>query len=188
GRSGEAFRLGSRGGVVARHFFPVDGDYVVKLRLQRTAADVIRGLNAPSHIEIRVDGVRVGEFTVGDPNLAVPGGAYDSNVRNGPLTNADDALQVRIPVKAGLRTVVATILKVDNSAPEGLGPARIPIWSYEGDVATLPVALSSMLIGGPYNGRVPEDSPSRRRLFVCRPANAGEEPTCAKKILTTVAT
>jgi hypothetical protein len=84
--------------------------------------------------------------------------------------------------------VVATILKVDNSAPEGLGPAQIPIWSYEGNIATLPIAVSSMLIGGPYDGRVPEESLSRRRLFVCRPAGAGEEAACAKKILTAVAT
>jgi mono/diheme cytochrome c family protein len=187
-RLGEEFPLGSRGGVVARHFFPVDADYVIKLRLQRTSADVIRGLNAQSHIEIRVDGARVGEFTLGDPMLTVPNAGYDANVRNGPLTNADDALQVRVPVKAGLRTVVATILKVDNAAPEGLGPAQIPIWSYEGNIASLPVAISSMLIGGPYDGRVPEDSLSRRRLFVCRPASGGEEAACAKKILTTVAT
>jgi len=187
-RLGEEFPLGSRGGVVARHYFPVDADYIVKLRLQRTAADVIRGLNAPSHIEIRVDGVRVSEFTLGNPNLTVPSGAYDANVRNGPLTNADDALEVRVPIKAGLRTVVATILKVDNAAPEGLGPARIPIWSYEGNVATLPVAISSMLIGGPYNGRVPEDSASRRRVFVCRPAGQSDEAACATKILSTLAT
>jgi hypothetical protein len=187
-RLGEEFPLGSRGGVVARHYFPVDGDYVIKLRLQRTSADVIRGLNAPSHLDIRVDGVRVGEFTVGNPNLTVPNAGYDSNVRNGPLTNADAALEVRVPVKAGLRVVVATILKVDNAAPEGLGPARIPIWSYEGNIATLPVAISSMLIGGPYNGRVPDDSLSRRRLFVCRPARAGEEAACAKKIITMLAT
>jgi hypothetical protein len=187
-RLGEEFPLGSRGGVVARHYFPVDGDYVIKLRLQRTSADVIRGLNASSHIEVRVDGVRVGEFTVGNPNLTVPNAGYDANVRNGPLTNADDALEVRVPIKAGLRTVVATILKVDNAAPEGLGPARIPIWSYEGNVATLPVAISSMLIGGPYNGGVPHDSLSRRRLFVCRPASPGEEPACASKILRTLAT
>jgi len=187
-RLGEEFPLGSRGGIVARHFFPVDGDYAIKLRLQRTSADVIRGLNEPSHIEIRVDGARVAEFTLGDPKLAVPGGAYDTSYRNGPLTNADDALQVRVPVKAGLRTVIATILKVDHAAPEGLGPARIPIWSYEGNVATLPVAVSSMLIGGPYDGRVPEDSASRRRLFVCRPAAAGDESACATKILSTIAT
>ena len=59
-RLGEDFPLGSRGGIAARHYFPVDGEYVFKVRLARTYADVIRGLNVPNEIEIRVDGVRVG--------------------------------------------------------------------------------------------------------------------------------
>src|SRR6266480_6733155 len=58
-RLSEDFPLGSRGGIAARHYFPVDGEYVFKLRLQRTYADVIRGLNEPNQIEIRVDGVQV---------------------------------------------------------------------------------------------------------------------------------
>src|SRR4029078_6774857 len=57
-RLGESFSLGSRGGVAARHYFPVDGEYVLKVRLGRTYADVIRGLHIPNEIEIRVDGVR----------------------------------------------------------------------------------------------------------------------------------
>ena len=69
-RLGEDFPLGSRGGIAARHYFPVDGEYVIKVRLARTYADVIRGLNAPSEIEIRVDGARVGQFTIGGAELA----------------------------------------------------------------------------------------------------------------------
>ena len=49
------------------------------------------------------------------------------------------------------------------------------------------LAISSLLIGGPYNGRVPKDSPSRQRIFVCRPANAQEDAACATKILSTLA-
>src|SRR5215813_9029811 len=64
-RLSEDFPLGSRGGIAARHYFPVDGEYILKLRLQRTYADVIRGLNEPSEIEIRVDGGRVGRFELG---------------------------------------------------------------------------------------------------------------------------
>ena len=64
-RLDEDFPLGSRGGIAARHYFPVDGEYVFKVRLQRTYGGVIRGLNAANQIEIRVDGTRVGQFTVG---------------------------------------------------------------------------------------------------------------------------
>ena len=64
-RLGEDFPLGSRGGIAARHYFPVDGEYVFKMRLQRTNQGVIRGLNVANQIEIRVDGTRVGQFTIG---------------------------------------------------------------------------------------------------------------------------
>ncbi len=49
-RLGEDFPLGSKGGVAARHYFPVDGEYVFKLRLQRAWDSIIRGLNVPDSI------------------------------------------------------------------------------------------------------------------------------------------
>ncbi len=187
-RLGEDFSLGSRGGIAARHYFPVDGEYIFRVRLQRTFQDVIRGLNEQSQIEIRVDGVRVGQFTLGGgAELAAQAAADYREVKAGDMTNADDALQVRVPLKAGLRTVVATLLKSNDVQPEGLGPARIPIWSREGDVPTASAAISSLLIGGPYNAQVPQDSPSRRLVFVCRPASSVEENACATKILSTLA-
>jgi mono/diheme cytochrome c family protein len=187
-RLSEDFPLGSRGGIAVRHYFPVDGEYIFKLRLQRTFQDVIRGLNEPSQFEIRVDGVRVGQFTLGGgAELAAQAAADYRDVRAGQITTGDDALQVRVPMKAGLRSVAATILKSNDVLPEGLGPARIPIWSREGDVPTVPAYISSLLIGGPYNAKAPKDSPSRSRLFVCRPANNAEETACARKILSTLA-
>ena len=74
-----------------------------------------------------------------------------------------------MPLKAGLRQVLATVVKSEDIKAEGLGPARIPIWNREGDVPSAELSISSLLIGGPYNGRVPTDSPSRRRIFVCLP-------------------
>src|SRR5262249_9667155 len=64
-RLGEEFPLGSRGGIVARHYFPVDGDYVFKVRMDRTDTGLIRGLSAMNEIEIRVDGARVGQLRIG---------------------------------------------------------------------------------------------------------------------------
>jgi hypothetical protein len=190
-RLSEDFPLGSRGGIAARHYFPVDGEYIIKLRLQRTYADVIRGLNERNEIEIRVDGVRVGHFTIGGGSeLAAQAAADYRDLRAGALTTADDALQVRISLQAGLRTIVGTIVKSNDVLPEGLGPARIPIWSREGDVPTMPAFISSLLIGGPYNAQLPKESPSRRRIFVCRPQSSmtnAEETACATEILSTFA-
>jgi hypothetical protein len=187
-RLSEDFPLGSRGGIAIRHYFPVDGEYILKPRLQRSFQDVIRGLNELSEIEIRVDGVRVGHFKIGGgSDLAAQSLLDYRDVRAGPLLNADDVLQVRVPLKAGLRTVEVTILKTNDVMPEGLGPPRIPIWSREGDVNTAPVAISSLLIGGPYNAQVPKDSPSRRSIFVCQPTSKADETACATKILSRLA-
>jgi hypothetical protein len=175
----EAFPLGTRGGIAARHYFPVDGEYVLKLRLQRTYTSVIRGLNAPNQFEIRVDGKRVGQFTLG-------GGTAASQPKNF-LYDGDDALQVRVPVKAGLRQVVATMLKSENAEPEGAGPDRIPVWSRESDNPAASASISSLLIGGPYDAHVPADSPSRRLLFVCHPVGDVEELSCATKIASNLA-
>jgi mono/diheme cytochrome c family protein len=172
-RLGESFSLGSRGGIAVRHYFPVDGEYVIKLRLLQTYAGVIRGLNNPATIEIRVDGVRVGQYTIGGASQ--------------PTENADEKLQARVTLKAGLRQVLATIVKSEDIRAEGLGPDRVPIWNREGDVPTAELAISSLLVGGPYNGRVPQDSPSRRRVFVCQPSSASDETACATKILSSLA-
>jgi len=186
-RLGEGFSLGARGGIAARHYFPLDAEYDFRVRLLRTYAGVIRGLNTPASIEIRVDGARVGQFTIGGPNAAPRDqAAADSPGAADPSDEADEILQVRVPLKAGLREVVATIVKSEGIKAEGLGPARVPIWNREGDVPSAELSISSLLIGGPYNGRVPESSPSRRQIFVCQPAGPDDE-ACATKILSALA-
>ena len=174
-RLGEDFPLGSEGGISARHYFPVDGEYVLSVRLGRTYADVIRGLNVSSQIEIRIDGKQVGRFTIGGSD--------------GQSQDADQALKVRAFLSAGLRQVVATIVKSSAVKAEGMGPARIPIWNRESDVPSAPISIAALLIDGPYNGRVPQDSPSRRRIFVCRPSSSSEQAatSCAAKIVSALA-
>jgi len=190
-RLGEEFPLGSRGGVAARHYFPVDGEYVLKARLDKTYTGMVRGLNVPNDIEFRVDGKRVGQFTLGGPELSAAAAratsADDVDAGN-PLLTADDGLEVRVPLKAGLHEVTVTAVKADASKPEGLGPDRIPIWGhdYDGDIRA-PLVFSVLLIGGPYNGQTPQDSLSRRRVFVCSPTTARQEAPCATRILSTLA-
>lgn len=176
-RLGEDFPLGTKGGVAARHYFPVDGEYVFRLRLQRAWETSIRGLNVQNKFEIRVDGVKVAQFTLG-------GGTPPSRTF---VYDGDEALQARVPVKAGLHQVMATMLKSENAVPEGGGPDRLSPYSRAGDNASSPIAISSLLIGGPYNGKVPVDSPSRQLLYVCRAPSAAEEAPCATKILANLA-
>jgi cytochrome c5 len=183
-RLGEEFPLGSKGGVATRHYFPVDGEYILKIRLQRTYAGIIRGLNAVNQFEIRLDGKRVGQFSLGGNSAAPPPAAGQD-----PLDmqrDADEILQVRIPVKAGLRDVSATMVKANATAAEGLGPNLIPLWTREGDVPTVPAAITALLIGGPYNAKVSNDSPSRQLIFACQPTSRDED-ACATKILSKLA-
>jgi hypothetical protein len=182
-RLGEDFPLGSRGGIAARHYFPVDGEYVFKLRLQRTFSSEIRGLNVPNQFEIRLDGKRIGQFTLGGPAATAAATKAGKNL----LYDGDEALQVRAPVKAGLHQVVATILKTDDPEPEGVGPDHIPLWSRQSDTPTAPTAISSMYIGGPYDAQAPKDSPSRHLIFACHPESAADEIPCATRILSRLA-
>ncbi|MEO8096067.1 MAG: DUF1592 domain-containing protein [Acidobacteriota bacterium] len=175
-RLGEDFPLGTKGGVAARHYFPVDGEYVFKLRLQRTWDVSIRGLNVQTQFEVRVDGIRVAQFTLGGDRAASRTQQFEG----------DEALQARVPVQAGLHQVMATMLKSDSAAPEGGGPDRLSHYSRSSDTATAPIAIASLLIGGPYNGKVALDSPSRQLLYVCRPVNTAEEAACASKILSSL--
>jgi mono/diheme cytochrome c family protein len=192
-RLGEEFPLGSRGGIEARHYFPVDGEYVFKIRLDRTDTGLIRGLRARSDIEIRVDGTRIGqltvggtpEFTGGNPNATAIGNYAESG---SPLANADDGLEVRAAVKAGMRQVIATIVKADNVEVEGLALDSVPVWSREHtNKPDNPTLISALFIGGPYGGRVSPDSPGRRQLFVCQPTSSRDETACATKILSAFA-
>ena len=61
----EGLPLGTRGGVVARHTFPLDGQYVLKASLLQTNLGAARGLLEPHEIEFSIDGLRVFVATVG---------------------------------------------------------------------------------------------------------------------------
>ncbi len=189
-RLGEEFPLGSRGGIAARHYFPVDGEYVLKARLDKTYTGMVRGLNVPNDIEFRVDGKRVGQFTLGGPELTAASArtATPEADAGNPLFTADDGLEVRVPLKAGLHEVTVTAVKADGAKPEGLGPDRIPIWGhdYDGDIRA-PLAFSVLLVGGPYDGQMPQESLSRRRIFVCAPPILAKRLPCATKIVSTLA-
>ncbi len=162
--------IGSRGGMAIRHHFPLDAEYVIKVRLQRGKdATTILGTSERRQVDIRLDGGRIDVFTVGGQSRA---GAENAR---GEL---DDGLEVRIPVKAGPHLVASTFLK-DTVKTEGvLDTARNRAF-FEG--------VGSVSITGPYATKGPGDTPSRRRIFVCRPRGPGDEETCATRIITTLA-
>ena len=61
-RAGEAMPFGSRGGLAVRHRFPLDGEYELRVRLQRDVVGNIYGLARGERIELRIDGEQVAVF------------------------------------------------------------------------------------------------------------------------------
>ena len=120
--------LGTRGGIVVRHQFPLDGEYVIRVRLLRTVIDTIRGLGEPHELEVSLDGERVRLFTIGGAqprsDAFDPGDDADEATRDAARRaardaaleysmNADAVLEVRLPVEAGPRTVAVAFLGED---------------------------------------------------------------------------
>ena len=65
GRQSEDLPLGSRGGIAIRYNFPVGGEYLIKVRLQRQYQDYIKGMGWPQQLDVRLDGKLLKRFTVG---------------------------------------------------------------------------------------------------------------------------
>jgi hypothetical protein len=176
--------FGTRGGLSMRHNFPLDGEYEFRVRLWRTTIETIRGIEDENTVEISVDGTRIGVFNVGGTLKPEKGNIADSGLSYA----ADDHLQVRVPVTAGPHEVRATFLDGTGALVEDVNRpllATLPHGNY-GVVAPM-AYVGRVLITGPFNARSPMDTPSRRRIFTCRPAQAAEESTCAAAILTRLA-
>jgi len=169
-RESDDLPIGSRGGIAVRHHFPLDAEYVIQVRLQRGKdATTILGISRQRQLDIRLDGARTKLFTVGGQSRAEAENAQGKS---------DDGLEVRIPVKAGPHLVAATFLK-DTVKPEGVLDTAGNQAFFEG--------VGSISIAGPYAAKGPGDTPSRRKIFVCRPRRPEEEEACATKIITTLA-
>ncbi len=189
-RMSEDLPFGSRGGIALRHHFPVEGDYVVQVRLQRMARQSIRGLHDEEHeMEIRLDGERMSGFQVGGEDV----GAFEYFKSNRPLDpdqeeyerTADEDLEVRIHATAGTHLVGVSFQK-EAYLPEGPLQPRLTQIEYAQFTGGLP-AVGEVIIGGPYDSTGVGDTPSRRNIFVCSPESIPEEAACATEFLSNLA-
>ncbi len=186
GRMSQDQPFGTRGGMSVNHYFPLDGEYRVKIRLQRTHANQILGLAEPHDIEVRFDRARIAEYTIGGDGIINPWQAVmDASEYE---QTADDDLELTLEVKAG-NHAIAVAFPEKRGLPEGLLEPRLSSASYEfaGD-RDMPMALGSIEISGPYNATKPANTASRRRLFSCEPVGtvAGDR-ACATEILSSLA-
>jgi hypothetical protein len=168
----EALPFGSRGGIAVRHFFAVDGEYIIRIHLKTEYTGTrILGLREKHQLDLRLDGSRIKLFNVGGES------ARKESDETQPAT-----LDVRIPVKAGSRLIGATFLK-KTWAPENILEPRLVNMETDDEPG-----VGAVTIDGPYNPTGPGETPSRRKLFVCEPkGGSAEQDTCAKQILLTLA-
>ena len=174
---------GTRGGTSVQHNFPLDGEYVIKVRLWRTSVGFTRGLQREHELEVTLDGNRA--------LLAPVGGRsdYELSVLNAAAIDAqlDARLRTRIKVTAGPHTLNATFLAIAGgvlTGPEGLSPTMFAVDPLY--IHGVP-GIESVQIEGPYNPTAPRSTPSRQAIFTCRPTGAGDEAACARTILSRLA-
>jgi hypothetical protein len=173
----EGAPFGTRGGLVVRHHFPADGEYVIVLAFYHRSLGEIFGDNKPAEgeqIEVALNGERVALFDI-DRKMR-----ETESLRTKPL---------RIP--AGPQTISAAFLQRME------GPVQDFVMPFERALADLSTGnvpgltglphLKTLGIDGPYNVTGVSDTESRRKIFTCRPKEVADEMPCARQILSNLA-
>src|SRR5262245_5546133 len=177
----EGLPLGTVGGFVIERNLPLDGEYLFQVKLFRTNLGTMRGLEYPHQLEISVDGQRV--------HLASFGGDKDVTASSAnPTTTGDeidDRFTARVPLKAGPRRIAVAFVEKTH----GYSTRRLQSY-IRSSADTIDFSghphIDQFMLTGPFNPTGVTDTPSRRRIFVCRPATRAEETSCASKILSTL--
>ncbi|MGH9241715.1 MAG: DUF1592 domain-containing protein, partial [Vicinamibacterales bacterium] len=167
--------MGTRGGVSTLHTFAQDGDYDVQIMLARNLEGVVSGLRErrTHQLLVLIDREPVKTFTV-------------QRTANGDDTKADRDLKVRLPITAGPHTVSVTFVQEGSSLIDTLRQPTESRFNDRRHPRSVP-AVDQLSITGPYGPRGAGDTPSRRRLFICRPTGqAAEDAQCAASILSAV--
>jgi hypothetical protein len=175
----EGAPFGTRGGVSVIHNFPADGEYTFRMMLHSIPTGQLYGSTARNEqLEVSIDGERKALLDI-NPRMseADPNGM---NLQTPPIS-----------VKAGPRRVSAVFIQrseapVDDVlAPVEHTLADTQIGSALG-VTTLP-HLRDLAIVGPHRVTGVSDTPSRRKVFTCRPLAPEDELPCATKIVSDLA-
>lgn len=96
------------------------------------------------------------------------------------LMRTDRLAPLRLPIKAGPRSISVTFLQRNDALPEAVLLPRMRSTGTQ-------VAVNKVTIRGPFAASAPGDTPSRRRVMICRPANSNEETACARRIFSDLA-
>jgi hypothetical protein len=174
----EGLPLGTRGGSLVKHYFPLDAEYILKVRLWRNTFDLMRGMEDPHQIEISLDGKRIALVTAGGKDdfvrMAQNPGEYGAEL--------DRKLTARIPVKAGPHSVAASVILRSHAEQDDLIKPFLRT-TIDGLAITGDPSVDRISVEGPFAATGSGDTPSREKVFICRPATGQEELPCARKII-----
>ena len=174
----EGAPLGTRGGVAVVHTFPADGDYVFRLDLHGNADGFLfGGTAAGEQIEVSINGERKALLDV-DPNMA-------------EVTTSLTLKTRPVHVSAGPQRIAAAFIqRFEGPVNDLIAPIDHTLADTQIGVAygvtTLP-HLKDLSIVGPQRVTGVSSTPSRDRIFACRPTTASEEEPCASTIVTRLA-
>jgi hypothetical protein len=177
----EGMPLGTRGGIKISHYFPLDAEYEFDVFLLRNIVGYMTGLEWAHELEIAVDGERI--------FLSQVGGEADNAMSDKNMSAAaneiDARLRTRAFVTAGPHDV--TVAFLERSAAETHEPLELHTRNLDlQDMNGLPV-VDYVNVRGPFNPVGPGDTPSREKIFTCRPADDATARVCATEILSTLA-
>jgi hypothetical protein len=178
----EGLPLGTRGGMLVSHYFPVDGEYVIKPKLWRNTVDVVRGTETPHDLEVSLDGAQLSLTRFGGPEDEVPAQMFPGKTAD----EIDRRFETRVVVTAGQHDVGVTFAKKSSAARQDV----LQAFEREKHDARMDVGipeLDQIVIEGPLTVAGPGRSPSRERIFSCEPRQESEAAACAEEILTRLA-
>jgi len=176
---GPGLPFGTRGGVRVRHYFPFDGEYDLRAFIGRDSLPHPEGvrffqtrvtITAGAHTVVVTFPDEFAQREGPVPNVAGKGGA----ALGGPLDTRGSAIRPTIEFRLDSQRV-----RLFEIGGISVGEA-----AFAGQPG--PPTLDRIEISGPYNATGVTETPSRRRIFVCKPAGHGDESACASKILTTI--
>jgi hypothetical protein len=172
----------SRGGTAIRHYFPLDAEYVVTIRLQRAAGTALSGMGAPHQLDVRLDGARLQLFTIGV-------GKIGTTQDGAKIENPEKGLEVRFAAKPGTHLLGVTFLNESTLADGMLKPPLIGLALEERSTTRGDPSVESVSVSGPQNVKGPGDTLSRHKIFACHPSSAAasDEEACARQILSALA-
>ncbi len=164
---------GSRGGLAVKHHFPVDGEYLIKVKLQTGRFDQIIGMDRTRQLDILIDNKPIQRFTIEASDRG------DERI-HGDSVAADEHLEIKLDIKAGTHTIAATFIK-DTVKAEGI--LKQPDLGLRNREQAFYEGVGNLSIAGPFSIDGPGNTPSRERIFSCRPSSNLSDTTCAKDIL-----